>query len=68
MFINDLLYERKFSDRARCIGYEIYHSFANADDIAVFAPTIPDAQHINDICAKYSTYGKSHLVLIKVNA
>ena len=67
LFISGLLHELKTSDYGARIGNEVYNSFAYADDITVFATTIPGTQHLIDTCIKYSKPWRFQFGIKKVN-
>ena len=52
MFISDLLTQLKSCSTR--IGKHSYNSFAYADDITVYATTIPDLQELINICFQYT--------------
>ena len=53
-FLNDLLLELKGAQPGVCIESECFNNFAYADDISVFATTVPGVQTLMDVCHNYA--------------
>ena len=54
MFLSDLLYELDSINQGLRIGSHLYNSFAYADDVSLFASTVPGLQQLINKCVEYS--------------
>jgi hypothetical protein len=54
IFINELLMDLRCSQYGLKIGLDQHNCFAYADDINLFASTVPQLQSLLDICHRYS--------------
>ncbi len=54
IYVRDLGHRLKESKQGIRVGCSVYNSFAFADDISLFAHTVPDLQYLIDTCADYA--------------
>jgi hypothetical protein len=53
MFLSDLLYELEGVNQGLRVGTQLYNSFAYADDVSIFAATVPGLQQLINTCSDY---------------